>query len=402
MRATTRAVAVLTFAVVLSQFFRSYLAVIAPEVMQELSLTPAMFGWLSSTFFLSFAGAQIPVGIAFDRFGVGRPVTVLLGLGVVSAGLIAVTHSYTLALVAQAGLGLACAPLFMALVYYASHHLPEQRFVQTITLTSAIGTAGAFMAAAPLGWATYLFGWRSALAMAALLTLATLLGVWRYVRDTRPAGQVPESAGETVRGCLVLLSVPALWTLIPACLVLAAGITFRNAWGGPYLADVYAMDAVQRGEAMTVASLCGLLSAFAVPLLVRRWNAKRIASIWLAVSVLAAAALTAVPDGGVVPSVALIALLFTIGNIHPLLMAQGKSVLDPAVRGRGFGLLNSFVFLGYGIAAAGFGRIAEAAGNAGLPPAGIFAWIFAAAALALLLGLVPYLFSPQGEQRGPR
>ena len=166
MRATTKAVAVLTFAVVLSQFFRSFLAVIAPELMAELVMTPAMFGWLSSTFFLSFALAQIPVGIAFDRFGVGRPVTLLLGLGVASAALFAATPSYGLAVLAQIGLGLACAPLFMALVYYASHHLPEQRFVQTITLTSAIGTAGAFMAAAPLGWATYLFGWRSALAVA--------------------------------------------------------------------------------------------------------------------------------------------------------------------------------------------------------------------------------------------
>ncbi|MBU2089228.1 MAG: MFS transporter, partial [Alphaproteobacteria bacterium] len=278
MRATTKAVAVLTFAVVLSQFFRSFLAVIAPELMAELVMTPAMFGWLSSTFFLSFALAQIPVGIAFDRFGVGRPVTLLLGLGVASAALFAATPSYGLAVLAQIGLGLACAPLFMALVYYASHHLPEQRFVQTITLTSAIGTAGAFMAAAPLGWATYLFGWRSALAVASVLTFLTLLGVLRYVRDVKPAGQVSETAGETLRGCLALLRLPVLWTLIPACLVLAAGITFRNAWGGPYLAEVFGLDAVRRGEAMTVASLCGLLSAFAVPLLVRRWHPKRIAT----------------------------------------------------------------------------------------------------------------------------
>lgn len=185
MRATMKALAVLTFAVVLSQFFRSYLAVIAPEVMIELDLTPAMFGWLSSTFFLSFALAQIPVGIAFDRFGVRRPVALLLALGVAGAGTISVTASYPVALAAQACLGLACAPLYMALVYYASHHLPEQRFVQAITLTSAIGIGGAFMAAAPLGWATYLFGWRPALAVAAVLTLLTLLAVWRLVGDER-------------------------------------------------------------------------------------------------------------------------------------------------------------------------------------------------------------------------
>ncbi|MFN3459719.1 MAG: MFS transporter [Oceanibaculum sp.] len=400
MRATMKALAVLTFAVVLSQFFRSYLAVIAPEVMTELDLTPAMFGWLSSTFFLSFALAQIPVGIAFDRFGVRRPVALLLALGVAGAGTISVTVSYPVALAAQACLGLACAPLYMALVYYASHHLPEQRFVQAITLTSAIGIGGAFMAAAPLGWATYLFGWRPALAVAAVLTLLTLLAVWRLVGDERAADAAggaagKETIGETARACLALLGVPALWTMIPALLALAAGITFRNAWGGPYLADVFGLDAVARGEVMTFATLCGLVSAFLVPLMVRRWNPKSIATAWLAASFLAAAALALLPAAHVLFSAALIALLFTIGNIHPLLMAQGRNVLPPEARGRGFGVLNSFAFLGYAIASAGFGWIAETASGAGHAPPGVFAWIFAAAAVALLAALVPYLRSPR-------
>ena len=392
---STKAILALTFAYILSQFFRSFLAVIAPELMTDLDLTPAQFGWLSSVFFLAFGAAQIPVGIAFDRYGVGRPTTILLGVGVVGAALFAVTPNAALAMLAQVALGFACAPIFMALMYYSANHLPEPRFVQTVTLTSAIGTAGAFMAAAPLGWATYLFGWRPALAMAAVMTLLAMLGVWRFVRDGRIGDGPQESAGETARACLAVLRLPVLWTLIPACLALAAGITFRNAWGGPYLSDVFGLDAVARGEAMTVASLCGLLSAFAVPLLVRRWNTKPIATVWLAMTFLGAAALALLPAADVLVSVGLISLLFTIGNIHPLLMTQGKGVLPASARGRGFGVLNSFVFLGYAIASAGFGWIAETATGAGYAPAGVFAWIFAAAAIALLAALVPYLWSPR-------
>ena len=75
---TAAAVAALTGALALSQFFRSCLAVIAPELSHDLGLTPATFGVLSSSFFIAFAAAQLPVGLAFDRWGVGRPSTVLL------------------------------------------------------------------------------------------------------------------------------------------------------------------------------------------------------------------------------------------------------------------------------------------------------------------------------------
>ena len=116
---------------------------------------------------------------------------------------------------------------------------------------------------------------------------------------------------------------------------------------------------------------------------------------------LGAAALALLPAADVLVSVGLISLLFTIGNIHPLLMTQGKGVLPAAARGRGFGVLNSFVFLGYAIASAGFGWIAETATGAGYAPAGVFAWIFAAAAIALLAALLPYLWSPR-PPRPPR
>ena len=55
---STKAILALTFAYILSQFFRSFLAVIAPELMTDLDLTPAQFGWLSSVFFLAFGAAQ--------------------------------------------------------------------------------------------------------------------------------------------------------------------------------------------------------------------------------------------------------------------------------------------------------------------------------------------------------
>ena len=66
--------AALTSAYVLSQFFRTALGVVAPEIASDLGLEPARLGVLSAAWFLAFAAAQIPVGVALDRLGPRRTV----------------------------------------------------------------------------------------------------------------------------------------------------------------------------------------------------------------------------------------------------------------------------------------------------------------------------------------
>src|SRR5689334_11284351 len=52
-----------------SQFLRNSVGVIAHDLARELDLSATQVGLLSSAFFLTFAAAQIPVGIAIDRYG---------------------------------------------------------------------------------------------------------------------------------------------------------------------------------------------------------------------------------------------------------------------------------------------------------------------------------------------
>ena len=63
---------IVVFAYVLSQFFRSFLAVIAPELSAELGLDPAELGAVSSAWFLTFALAQFGFGVALDWLGPRR------------------------------------------------------------------------------------------------------------------------------------------------------------------------------------------------------------------------------------------------------------------------------------------------------------------------------------------
>jgi hypothetical protein len=54
----------------------------------ELGLAPVEFGWLASAFFGSFAVLQIPVGIAFDRWGMRLPMTLMMITGAAGSALL--------------------------------------------------------------------------------------------------------------------------------------------------------------------------------------------------------------------------------------------------------------------------------------------------------------------------
>ncbi len=56
-------------AYVMSYFYRSANAVIAPDLSREMSLGAAQLGLMTSLFYAAFASVQIPLGIALDRFG---------------------------------------------------------------------------------------------------------------------------------------------------------------------------------------------------------------------------------------------------------------------------------------------------------------------------------------------
>jgi len=390
-----RGLVALTFAMALSQFFRSCLAVMAPELQHELHLSPAGFGTLSSSFFLAFGLAQIPVGIAFDRFGVGAPTRLLLALGTVSAALFVVAPNGATAMLAQAGLGLACAPIFMGLMHYASEQLPSQRYPDFITRANALGMLGALCATAPLGWAVHAIGWRASLVLPACCMGVACIAVWRNVRDQGHAQARQESLARMLRASIGLLARPALWTLIPMCMAMAAGTTFRNAWGGPYLAGVFGLAAGARGAALAVLSVGAVCAAMALPWMLRRWPVRSTVLGWTCVSLVCGLTLSFVPGAGLWPDLALLSMLATLGVLHPLVMGHGRQLLEPAMRGRGLGLLNTFVFLGSAITSWSFGLIADAGQMANSAATVTYGRIFDLAAAIALLGLVAYAFSPR-------
>lgn len=390
----------LTFSYVLSQFFRSYVAVISTQLIGDFHFTPQMFGWFSGAFFLVFAAAQIPVGIMFDRFGVRYPTMALMSIGSLSAGLLSITTNPRLAIAAQAGIGMGCAPVFMGLLNHVLRQGSGPRDVRAITTASAIGMSGGLLAAFPLSRATSSLGWRPVMGLSAVLMLLATIGIVCFVRrrDDNPSLKAPRSTHRTSTSAST--SRPSgMWTLMPVCLAMSVGATFRTSWGGPYLADVFGFDVIARGNAMTVTSIAGIGASFSIPFLVRRWAPKTLSLCWLAGGLLAALLLAVAPAQSPAISVAAMCLLLSVGSIHPLVMSQARGIIAPAKLGLGLGLLNSLVFLGVALASSIFGWIAENAHRASGSDADLYSRLFMVTAVPLMVGAIAYWFSPAGARR---
>ena len=381
-------IAALVAAYVLSQFYRAFLAVLAPVLGAEIGAGADDLAQASGVWFLVFALAQIPVGSALDRVGPRRTAAVLLGVGGAGgAAVFAMAQGPGAVTVAMALIGLGCAPVLMAAYYIFARTYSAAVFGTLAGVMIGVGSMGNIAASLPLAAAVEAFGWRGTLWGMAAVTAAVALALAVLVRDPLRL----EGAG---RGsALDLLRMRALWpvlVMMAVCYAPAAGL--RGLWVGPYYADVFGADAAAIGVATLVMGVAMVVGNFAYGPLDRVLDTRK----WLIVGgnlgVLGCLiGLWAMPGAGGWVTLALLAALGFFGASFPMVMAHGRAFFPPHLVGRGVTLLNLFGIGAVGIAQFVTGRI-----HAGLSPQGAvvaYQGIFAFFAAMLALGLVVYLFS---------
>ncbi|MGD9510648.1 MAG: MFS transporter [Geminicoccaceae bacterium] len=385
--------AALSLAYVVSQFFRTAIAVVAPELAHDLGLDPARLGVLSSAWFWAFAAAQLPIGIALDRWGPRRTVGIVFLSAGLGCGVFALADGLAAAVVGQVLIGIGCAPVFMGSLVVLARFCEPRRFAMLSTVLLAIGSGGTILATAPLALAAELVGWRGAFAGMAVAVLLVAVLVVLLVRD-HPPGAVATRPHESLhaigQGLRDVIGKRALWAILPMSFTgYAVLITVRGLWAGPYLATVLEMTPLERGNVLLVMSLAMIAGNLAYGQIERRFDVRRPPVLLGSLLVVAVLALLAL--GPAVSSLAttlLLSVFGAAGMTYALLMAQGRRFLDPHELGRGLTLMNCACFAGAATLQALSGlvmRLAEPAGEA-------FAYraLFAFLALALLLALAVY------------
>ena len=73
----------------MSYLFRTVNAIISPQLVADVGLTPGDLGLMTSAYFITFALVQLPLGIILDRFGPRKVQAALLIVAAIGASLFA-------------------------------------------------------------------------------------------------------------------------------------------------------------------------------------------------------------------------------------------------------------------------------------------------------------------------
>ena len=175
-------IVVLVLGYVLSQFYRAFLAVLAPELYTDLNTTPEILATASGIWFLTFAAMQIPVCVALDKIGPRITASLLLAIGGAGgAFLFSSAQSENQIILAMGLIGIGCSPILMSAYYIFARSFSPKVFATLAGVSLGLGTMGNVASALPLTLAVQLFGWRGALLSLAIITF--LVAVLIYIFD---------------------------------------------------------------------------------------------------------------------------------------------------------------------------------------------------------------------------
>lgn len=387
-------IATLAIAYVMSQFYRSFLAVLTPVLSVELGMTKAQLSFASGAFFLTFALSQFAIGVSLDRFGPRRTAAAMLALGGGGGALMfSVAAAPWMVIFAMGMIGLGCAPVLMASLFIFARVYSVSRFAVLASWMVAFGTVGNVIGASPLASAAEAFGWRPVMAALGAWTIVMAMAVFVTVRDPKaPEGMAPSGAGFS--GYLELFRMRVLWPIIPITAInYAPSAGIRGLWAGPYLADVYGADALLIGQVTFFMALAMAAGAFFYgPLDTFFRTRKWVAVVGTSVSLLAMGylALNVVTD--VATSTIIFVVIGLTGGGYGLLMAHARAFLPPHLVGRGVTMMNFFSIGGVGMMQFAAGGVVTANAVPG-DPAAAYGALFGFYALMLGISIAIYLFA---------
>lgn len=252
------------FAYFLSYALRSVNATLAPLLASDLSLSPAELGWLSSAYFLSFAGMQWFVGSWLDRHGARRTEAALLATAAVGSLIVAISTTLWGLSLGRILIGAGVAACLMApYAYFRRCFAPDQQAQLAMWMLIG-GTSGALASTQPTLLLAEGIGWRNVFLLTSGLLALASFAVYRNVPDidiahiknqatnnTTDLTSKPTHTATDVPSKLTLIAVlkrPNMFRVIPTTLTMSGGfIALQSLWVGPWMTDVLGLTPNETG-----------------------------------------------------------------------------------------------------------------------------------------------------------
>ncbi|ACN15894.1 putative hexose phosphate transport protein [Desulforapulum autotrophicum HRM2] len=248
---------------ILSQFYRSSVAVIAPNLVADLKLDAWELSTVSASFFYAFALMQIPVGMFLDTIGPRITMTALTLVSVAGAFLFATGDSYHYLALGRAMLGIGMACNFMGTLKLITIWFKPNQFATLSAVIVSAGTVGNIFAATPLVLMVQAMGWRNSFLTISGVSLVMAFSFFILVKDrssqptaTNDRTTTHPSVRQTLQRGRTLFSRRDFW-IISFSTFCRYGIfaSVQSLWAGPYLINVAGLSGVATGNIILLMSI---------------------------------------------------------------------------------------------------------------------------------------------------
>lgn len=262
------------FGYFLSYLYRVINVVPAPDLVADIGLEPAELGLLTSTYFITFAAFQLPLGVLLDRFGPRKIESALLFVGASGALTFAYAESLTGLIIGRALIGLGVSACLMAafkafVIWFPTRQLPRINGFQM-----AMGGLGALAGTTPVEFALSFTDWRGVFKVLAILTLAVAVAIFFIVPEHKMEKR-DLSLSDQIRGIGLVFKNPTFWRIAPwTTFSQTTYLSIQGLWAGPWLKDVVGMDRTAVAETLMWVAVA-MIAGFIIIGTVAEWLSRR-------------------------------------------------------------------------------------------------------------------------------
>jgi len=248
-------VALLGLGVIIAYIDRTNLAIAlaSPEFKRFFGLTDAGRGVLNSVFFWSYTVMQIPAGLAVDRFGVKRLMTISFVTWCLVAAATAVAGTFWQLVALRLMLGVAESALFPAgLAWVATHVDERQRGLAAGIFVS--GSKWGPAIASPLAtWLILGYGWRTMFFLLGAGGLVLVIPWCVLAGADQPGKQKTGGSQNAAQPLSALFQTRAMWATVIGTFCYNYFLFFSLTWMPAYLVE-------SRGLTLTSMSIYTMFS----------------------------------------------------------------------------------------------------------------------------------------------
>ncbi len=320
-------------------------SVMVADLMRDFAVGGAVLGNLAAIYLFAYAGLQMPVGLALDRWGPRRMLTGAAVVAALGSALFAAAQGVGFAYLGRLLIGTGCAAGFVGALKLATQWFPANRFAFVSGLTMMVAMMGAVVGQAPLAAAIGVFGWRLSMAGAAAFAALLAAATWAIVRDRPPGGGMAARPNRiSLRASLVrVMAGRQNWVLaLYGGSMTAPFLAYGGLWGVMHQMRMYDLDRVTAAGSSSL-----MLIGWAVGAPGGGWISDRLGRRRMPMSVAAALSLAGWLVLLYTPDLPLLAdqfLLFFIGAVSGAMViciAAGRERSPASVGGAVTGFINT-------------------------------------------------------------